>query len=162
MFVESLPSSPFPGNFYVVVNPAADYVVNIGSLANIQNVAVVSNHEIRVGSRSSFSNVVLATRDKLTFGSQNQIGAANYCATGTGGVHLFSDGDYEAQGSQNSYSGVQIAALGDVNLGSLLESVTGISVQAGGDITFGSNEIFGACGVTPIVLNSDVVIRIVD
>ena len=149
------------GKYYIVND-----VVDFGSSNTFEDLVVISDEEIKVGSGVTLINVLLASRDKVTFGSENTFGAANFCTNNRrDGVRIFSsydDTDAVKFGSQSNFYGVQIAGTGEVNLGSELGSVTGLGVQAGKDIHYGSQEIYGACGIDPLLLSSDEVIRLVD
>ncbi len=66
-------------------------------------------------------------------------------------------------GSENVFHAIQVGSTGNVELTSQLVGVAGsIAVQSGGDVSFSSEEIFGGCAITPILLSADLVFKIVE
>lgn len=145
--VSSLPENIVPGTMYIVNGAAA---VKQGNWMNqvlqnvVNNIVIVSTHNIDIPSNVHLENVVLAANGKISVGSNFRIGRADFCSTGLGAVQMVTPDNLDIASNRNIYGG-QFIVGNLTNIASNDENYA-LSIHSGNDVFVQSNEDIVGCG----------------
>lgn len=120
----------------------------------IQDVVIVSECGIRASNGLSLTNVAIASKGvgngqnplashQINFASDPNLGSANFCTTGDGGVEIYALASAHVAAGTVA-SGIRIVVGGDLELTAQVD-ILGVAAQAGNDIDHTSNGTAGLC-----------------
>lgn len=120
----------------------------------IEDVVIVSHCGIRSSTGLTLTNVAIASTGvgngqdplashQINFASNPNLGSANFCATGDGGVEIYAMASAHVAAGTIA-SGIRVVVGGDLELTSQVD-ILGVSAQAGNNIDHTSNGDAGLC-----------------